>query len=155
PGVVNDGGIVRRAGDRSGPAEAVLHVLATVARRVVGIDRNVSGTHRPAIVPGDGAAVLASVDDVRVLRVEQDVPRLAAADLVPIGQPDAGQAERVGRPGGGAKVLHRAADVVGYSVVGPEVVELADRQWRGVPRPPSIPADVEASVVAIDHASRV
>src|SRR5262249_34490482 len=61
----------------------------------------------------------------------------------------------VARPGGGADVLNRAHDVVGHTVVGGDVVELAQRQHRRVPALAAVGRDVHAAVVAVDHAARI
>ena len=132
--MVDDLGIMRRAGDRGGPAEAVLHVGRAVARRVVDIAADHPRLPRAVIVARDHARVLAGVDDVRVGRVVDRVAGLAAADVVPVRQRDPAAAQAVARPGDRAQVLHRARDVVGVPGVDADPVELADGQGRGVPR---------------------
>ena len=58
---------------------------------------------------------------------------LAAADVVPVGQSDAADGQAVARAAGGADVLDAAGDAIGHAVVAGDVIELADRQRRGVP----------------------
>ena len=88
-GVVEHLRVVRREHHRGGPLEAVLHLGRRDAGRVRRPGGDVAGLAGAVVVPGQVAAVLAGVDDVRVVRVGHGEAGLAAADGVPVAQPNA------------------------------------------------------------------
>src|SRR5262249_20357053 len=147
--VVDDLRVEWRAADRRGPLEAVLHLFAALARRILWPRGDFARLAGAIVVAREDAEVFAGVDDVRIAGIGVDVARLAAADVVPVGEMDAA-GEAVARPLRRAEILHRAGDVVRPPHVDRDVVELRNRQRRRVPALAAVARDVHPAVVADD-----
>src|SRR5262249_30268486 len=124
------------------------------AHRIVGPRGDVLGLLGAMVITGQVAAVAASVDDVRVLRVDRDVTAFAAADRMPVGAVDAGAAGPAGNVDG-AVVLLSAVDVIGKLLVDDDVINLRRGLFLARPRLAAVEADGGAAVVAADHAQRM
>src|SRR5262249_9165800 len=141
--------------DGGGPLEAVAQLGGPAAGGVVRVDADVAGLPRAQVEARDVAAVLARVDDVRVGPVGGGEAGLAAADRVPVARPDARGRQAVAGSGRGAPAVVGPRDVIGRARIDVDVVELADGQQRRQPRLAAVGGDVDAAVVAVDHAPGV
>ena len=108
--------------------------------------RQVHAVECPALVHGIHLAI------ARRLHVKP----IAKQDLLPILVPNPAHVPHGRRTDPRAVVLHASVDVVGLLVVDGDVVELADREVvHEHPILPSVTADVQAPVVAVDQIVRI
>ena len=140
-----------RDGHRRHPDEAVLGAGLALAVVGQGKGRDVGALLGAGVPPGDPAAEAGTVDDVRIVRIGNDVVALVPADGAPVALGDravvgaAGDAHR-------AAVLLAGVDAVGEAVVGRQVIELRRRLVVPAgPGPAGVDADHHALVAGGRH----